>query len=261
MFWTRFATSAVFAPIALGAVYYGFPVFELLVAAMAAAVIWEYVHIYGKAGFPPRAVVGMWIIIAMVGLSVGNPLLAFIVILSAAALFYLSDKSGQRNDISTLHVAVLYAGIPAICLVVVRETGDAGTVFWLLAVVWATDIGAYAAGRLIGGPKLAPSISPNKTWSGAIGGLIAATLIGGLVGVLVGAEPSALNLLLAAGLSCFSQVGDLAESWFKRLHNVKDSGTLVPGHGGVMDRVDGLWVAAPLVAIACALRGGGIITW
>lgn len=261
MFWTRLATSAVFAPIALGAVYYGFPVFELFIAAMAAAVMWEYVHIYGKAGFPPRAVVGAWIVIAMVGLSIGNPLLAFTIIFSAALLFYLADKSGNRNDISTIHGAIIYAGIPAICLVIVRETGDAGTVFWLLAVVWATDVCAYAVGRLIGGPKLAPSISPNKTWSGAIGGVVAATIVGGVVGVIVGAEASLLILVLAAGLSSFSQVGDLAESWFKRLHKVKDSGTLVPGHGGVMDRVDGLWAAAPLVAIACVLRGGGVIVW
>lgn len=261
MFWTRLATSAVFAPIALGAVYYGFPIFELLIAAMAAAVMWEYVHIYGKAGFPPRAVIGMWIVIAMVGLSIGNVLLAFIIILSAAALFYLSDKSGGRNGISTIHGAVLYAGVPAICLVVVRETGDAGTVFWLLAVVWATDIGAYVSGRLMGGPRLAPSISPNKTWSGAIGGLVAATLAGGIVGVIVGGESSFMNLMLAAGLSCFSQFGDLAESWFKRRHGVKDSGKLVPGHGGVMDRVDGLWAAAPLVAIACVVRGGGVVAW
>lgn len=261
MFWTRFATSAVFAPIALGAVYFGFPVFEILIAAMAVAVMWEYVQISGKAGFPPRAVVGAWVVIAAVGLAISNFQLAFIVIFVAAVLLFLTDKSGKRNGLSTIHGALLYAGIPAMCLVIVRETGDAGTVFWLLAVVWATDIGAYAAGRLIGGPKLAPSISPNKTWSGAFGGLAAALLAGGLVGVVFGATPSLLNLLLAVGICCFSQVGDLVESWFKRRHNVKDSGTLVPGHGGVMDRVDGLWAAAPIVAIVCAVRDGGVAAW
>lgn len=261
MFWTRLATSAVLAPLALGAVYFGFPFFELMIAAMAAAVLWEYVHITGKAGFPPRAVIAMWVIIAIVGLSAGNPQLAFILIGSTAVIFYLTDKSGNRYDLSALHCAVLYAAIPAVCLVVARETGDAGTVFWLLAVVWATDIGAYAAGRLIGGPKLAPSISPNKTWSGALGGLAAATLAGVFVAVSFGAEASLLNVTLAVVLSCISQLGDLVESWFKRRYNVKDSGTLVPGHGGVMDRVDGLWAAAPVVALVCAVREGGVAAW
>lgn len=261
MFWTRFATSAVFAPIALGAVYFGFPIFELLVAAMAAAVLWEYVHITGKAGFPPRAVLAAWIAIASVGVATSNPQLALVIIAVTSLVLFMTDKSGARTGLSSVHSALIYAGVPAICLVVVRESGDAGTMFWLLAVVWATDIGAYAAGRMIGGPKLAPSISPNKTWSGALGGLASATVAGALVAVSFGAAASFSNLMLAAGLSCFSQAGDLVESGFKRRYGVKDSGTLVPGHGGVMDRVDGLWAAAPMVAIACLVREGGIGAW
>lgn len=261
MFWTRFATSTVIAPIALGAVYFGFPYFEIFAAVLAAAVIWEYVHITGKAGFPPRAIVAAVIVVATVWLAAVAPLIAFGCVAAAAVLFFLTDRSGNRYGISSLHAGVIYAGLPAICLVIVRETGDAGTVFWLLAVVWATDIGAYAAGRLIGGPKLAPPISPNKTWSGALGGLASATLAGAVVAVAFGAEASFLNVMLAAILSCCSQVGDLAESWFKRRHDVKDSGTMIPGHGGVMDRVDGLWAAAPLVALTCAVRGGGVMVW
>lgn len=146
--------------------------------------------------------------------------------------------------------------LAALALVWLRADATVGlaNVLFLLVVVWASDIGAYAAGRLVGGPRLAPRISPGKTWSGAAGGLLAAAVVGAIAGRLGGAG-------VAAALSVLEQVGDLAESAAKRRAGVKDSGALIPGHGGLLDRLDGLLGAAPAAALlACAL-GPGVALW
>lgn len=261
MFWTRVATSFVLAPIALGAVYYGTPALEVAVAGMAAAVIWEFVHISNNDGFPRRAVIVMVATLISVALATVNTLLGFFVIFFVwLGLFFTSRESDQTGS-SSLESALLYGAVPAVCLIFVFEQGAAETIFWLLAVVWGTDIGGYAAGRLIGGPKLAPQISPNKTWSGAVGGLLAAAAAGLAVVFAAGGGWTPLALAFAAALSVVSQFGDLAESRFKRRHGVKDSGTWVPGHGGVMDRIDGLWAASPVAAVLCAVFDGGIKAW
>ena len=117
-------------------------------------------------------------------------------------------------------------------------------VFWLLAVVWATDIGAYFAGRGIGGAKLAPAISPNKTWAGLIGGALAAALVGIIAARLLGS--GAIPLAVGGmALAVVAQGGDLLESWCKRRFGVKDSSHVIPGHGGILDRVDGLLAVFP----------------
>ena len=129
-----------------------------------------------------------------------------------------------------------------------------GNVLFVLATVWASDIGAYAVGRLVGGRRLAPRISPGKTWSGAVGGLLAGALVGVAAGALRG-------VLVAALLSVLSQAGDLAESAAKRRAGVKDSGALIPGHGGLLDRVDGLLAAAPAAALLVLIFGPGVALW
>lgn len=142
---------------------------------------------------------------------------------------------------------VLYALIPAVALLWTRLLPDgAAYVLWAFVVTWATDIFAYLVGRSFGGPKLAPSISPNKTWSGLAGGVIGATILGGLLAQWIGLPPP---FLLAAPLfAVAAQVGDLAESALKRRAGAKDAGSLLPGHGGVMDRLDGLVPVAVLTA-------------
>jgi phosphatidate cytidylyltransferase len=119
---------------------------------------------------------------------------------------------------------------------------------WVFITTWSVDIGAYFAGRTIGGPKLAPAISPNKTWAGLIGGMIAAAVFGGLWVYLLQLPP--LLYLLAPPFAVAAQLGDLFESWLKRRAGVKDSGTWLPGHGGALDRLDGLVVVATLTAAA-----------
>ncbi|WP_343039126.1 phosphatidate cytidylyltransferase [Propylenella binzhouense] len=142
-------------------------------------------------------------------------------------------------------LGLLYVGIPTAGLVLLRIGGPEawiGIVF-IFAIVWATDTAAYFGGRTIGGPKLWPRISPNKTWSGAVAGLLAGIVAGALVAAASGA-PLVAAAVLAAVLSVASQAGDLLESAFKRRFSVKDSGSLIPGHGGVLDRIDGLYGAA-----------------
>jgi phosphatidate cytidylyltransferase len=137
----------------------------------------------------------------------------------------------------------------------------AATILWLLAVVWAADIGAYFTGRAIGGPKLAPAISPGKTWSGFAGGMVLAVLVGGGGGWLKAGDVSLPAVAVAAVVAVASVAGDLLESWVKRRFGAKDSGTIMPGHGGVLDRIDGLLTALPILAMIAAVVVGDPVTW
>ena len=135
-------------------------------------------------------------------------------------------------------------------------------VIGLVLVIWASDIGAYLAGRLIGGPKLAPRISPGKTWAGAVGGVAASALVAIIAAsILMEKADFWLALLIGALLSICGQVGDLAESAAKRRCGVKDSGRLVPGHGGLLDRLDAMMAAVPAAALLSFLLGRGVILW
>ena len=154
-----------------------------------------------------------------------------------------------------------YALLPAISLLWIRDRAIVGghpigleLLVWVFLATWSVDIGAYFAGRTIGGPKLAPSISPNKTWAGLIGGTIASALIAGLWTWMTVLPP--LLYLLAPLFAVAAQGGDLFESWMKRRAGVKDSGTWLPGHGGALDRLDGLVVVATLTAAAAV---GGLL--
>jgi phosphatidate cytidylyltransferase len=153
--------------------------------------------------------------------------------------------------------------------VVLRSDGEYGflAVVFLFAIVWATDIVAYFVGRAIGGPKLLPRVSPKKTWSGALGGTLAAVLMAIAVAEAL-ASPGFLALaLLGVLLSVFAQIGDLFESFLKRKFGAKDSSQLIPGHGGLMDRLDGFVTAVVLAALIGLTRGGfeapgrGLLVW
>lgn len=152
-----------------------------------------------------------------------------------------------------VYVAALYYSV-----LTLRQDALLGlvSIFFLFAVVWGADVGAYFAGRTLGGPKLAPSISPKKTWSGFFGGLVTAALAGAGVLKLMGLAPKPGHIALALALGVASVLGDLFESGFKRHFGVKDSGALIPGHGGFLDRLDGFVFAAIAAAIFGVLRGG-----
>ena len=156
-----------------------------------------------------------------------------------------------------------YLALPALALIWLRGLPQLGLqiVIWLLVVVWTTDILAYLVGRNVGGPRLAPSISPGKTWSGLCGGVLAAALAGAVTAWAAGSERLPHAAGLGGLLAVVSQIGDLIESALKRRAGVKDSGTLIPGHGGVLDRLDGLVLAAPVLALLGLIFGPRVLPW
>ena len=156
---------------------------------------------------------------------------------------------------------ILLAGA---ALLWVRGDPSVGRVnlLFLLSLVWASDIGAYLVGRLIGGPKLAPRISPGKTWSGAVGGVVASVLVGLAAVAWLPTQAGPGWIAAITVLFCvIGQLGDLAESWAKRHFGVKDSGTLIPGHGGLLDRLDALLAVAPFAALLALGLGRGVLFW
>jgi phosphatidate cytidylyltransferase len=195
-------------------------------------------------------------LIALAAVVLGGYAFAVLAAAVATAVFYEWTRLTRGWGAGWYIAGFLYAAVAALALLWIRERADHADglrlVLWVFIVVWSVDIGAYFSGRTIGGPKLAPSISPGKTWAGFYGGVAAATLLGG-AWVLHTSLPLVL-LLLAPLFAAAAQGGDLFESWMKRRAGVKDSGRWLPGHGGVFDRVDGLLPVAILTA-AAAIAG------
>ena len=178
----------------------------------------------------------------------------------------LAMSRGSRTDAAILGSLVAWVAVAGIAFLWLRATGGWGAIVWLLAVVWATDTGAYAFGRVFGGPRLAPRMSPGKTWAGAFGGTAAGIGIGvaaGWVLCTLGGFDTMLELTFAVAgaalLSLTGQLGDLVESAFKRRCGVKDSGVLIPGHGGAFDRLDSLLAASPALAVLFYALGPAVL--
>lgn len=191
---------------------------------------------------------------------------ALMVLADATALIWLFARRRPRPWLfpRELTFGVPYIGMAAVSLTWLRSDPAVGwvNVLFMLLVIWASDIGAYLVGRLVGGPKLAPSISPGKTRSGAVGGLVSAALAGLAVASVASQNPPVTRvLILSALLGVLAQAGDLLESGLKRRVGVKDSGTLIPGHGGVLDRLDAVLSVAPAAAILAWLAGRGEFLW
>lgn len=190
------------------------------------------------------------IAVAIVATVLGNYYFALMVAAVATIMFYEWSGIVRGWGLGWQVAGFFYALVPAIAILWVRERAEDGLalVLWIFLVTWATDIGAYLVGRSLGRRKLAPAISPNKTVEGLYGGIAAATLVAGAWVIGVGL-PKAL-LLLAPLFAIAAQGGDLFESGMKRKAGVKDSGSWLPGHGGALDRLDGLVVVATLTAVA-----------
>lgn len=166
-----------------------------------------------------------------------------------------------RTRLQWSAIGLVYIAVPCIAIIWLRAAFGWQTIFWLFAVVWATDIGAYFAGLGFGGPRLAPRISPHKTWSGLAGGVVCAAAVGAATAALLGLPHLPRLAFLSALLALVAQAGDLWESMVKRRFHAKDSGTLIPGHGGLLDRLDGLMAAAPAVAAATLIGGESVLAW
>ncbi len=160
-------------------------------------------------------------------------------------------------------LGLAYVFIPCAALIWLRNDPNVGLqqILWIVALVIAADTGAYIAGRSIGGPKLAPRVSPNKTWAGLGGAVVSAAIVGAITALLMDLPSLAILTAISAGLAVIEQAGDLAESAFKRHFGVKDASNIIPGHGGALDRVDGLIAVAAAVAGINYLFGSSVLTW
>ena len=247
----RIASAAVLAPIGLAALFVGGACWDVVIAAAVGCLAYEWSDM-GRRPAPVRAVLASLSMLVTLCGAVGwiGPAAACLAVGMAVLLVW--PRAG-----AAISCGAAYVALPGVALVWLRTQPDgAAIVLLVMLTVWSSDTGAYAAGRWLGGPKLAPRVSPSKTWSGAIGGLAAACLVGAVFGaahvvrMLHGMTETAL---VASVLGIASQAGDLGESWAKRRFGVKDSGRLIPGHGGLLDRVDGLMAAAPAAALLLLL--------
>jgi phosphatidate cytidylyltransferase len=267
----RALSAAVLAPAAIACVWAGGLPWTVLMAAALALLAWEWVRLCGfSTARLPGLVVPPVVLAAAACTVLGASGLALVVIMAGAMLAWgLGRLPAFRPAVTPawLALGVLQIGLAGVALLRLRGDGAVGlgNVVFLFLLVWASDIGAYLTGRILGGPKLAARISPNKTWSGAAGGLFFAMAVGGGAAYAMTLAPTPGSLLraaLVAGLlGVTSQLGDLFESWMKRRFGVKDSSNLIPGHGGLLDRLDGMLTAAPAAALLVLLLGEGLPLW
>lgn len=223
----RVVSSAVLAPLAIAAAYVGGVVYAIFWIAASAIVLWEWARLVTGARLRGFALID-W-----------------------------------------LAGGVAYAGVLLFAPLILRRDPAFGltAILFLFAIVWATDIVAYFAGRLIGGPKLWPAVSPKKTWAGALGGTLGGIAAGLLTVKLMGLSVTPMLVLVACVLSMVAQGGDLLESAIKRHFGAKDASQLIPGHGGLMDRLDGFLTAVAAAVMVGLLRGGlegparGLLIW
>ncbi len=245
----RIMSAAVLGILVLAITWFGGWPFRILAGIAAVLIFHEWKSIVASEDDNSTDMASLILVALIAGATVlvDISVLVQLTLVLVAGLLMWEWIANHRVWIST---GVIYSLFPVFALVSIRETTNGlPLVLLLFVIVWATDIGAYFAGRSIGGPKLMPTVSPKKTWSGFFGGLIAA--VTGCVILRQFFDIQSIPLIFALVLSVLSQGGDLFESWIKRRFGVKDSGNLIPGHGGIMDRVDGLVVAA--VAFSGAL--------
>jgi phosphatidate cytidylyltransferase len=263
----RVCSALVLVPLAIGTAYLGGWPFAIFWSIAAIGVYWEWSALVTGKERRSLVVVGGTALVASLALAAaGRPMGAVIIAALGTIAIAPLAPAQQRGWVTG---GVPYAGAIGIAPIALRSDSEVGfvAVMFLFAVVWTTDIAAYFLGRLIGGPKLLPRVSPKKTWSGAIGGLTAAGLAAIAVAKLAGLSGLISIALVTVVLSAVSQAGDLFESQLKRRFGAKDSSHLIPGHGGLMDRLDGFVFAAVVAALIGILRGGveaparGLLVW
>jgi phosphatidate cytidylyltransferase len=263
----RVGSTAVLAPLAVAVAYLGGWLFVAFWATAAAVVLWEWTSLMAAQDRQPVLMAGeasVVVAVVLTGLSdVTAPgffearLLAAMTVLAMGMLSVAVLASREQRR--WVACGVPYAGVLGIAPVVLRSDDERGfaAIILLFGIVWATDIFAYFTGRAIGGPKLAPRFSPSKTWSGAVGGTLAAVLAALAIARFAGLGALTAIAVIAVLLSVTAQAGDIFESMLKRRFGAKDSSRLIPGHGGLMDRLDG-FAAASLLAAAIGLARGGL---
>ncbi len=219
----RLLAAAVMIPVALLVIWVGGSLFNFMLLAVAVLMAFEWHDMLEKMPLPTN----------------------------------LDEPSAAKRKQFFLLVGAGYITLGIGSMIIVRGFEEGfQAVLGMCLVVWATDTAAYFVGSSLKGPKLIPQISPNKTWSGLIGGMIAAGLVNVILGFFVGTHGMVSMFFGGMSLAIIAQIGDVGESWFKRMCGVKDSGTIIPGHGGLLDRLDGLMLVAPSVVLGTFFTGG-----
>ena len=273
--WLRVVSAAVLAPVVLASTYVGGWLFLALCALAAGGILWEWTALAAYRGDPRTLVPGSIALLAgAVFVGVSLPADAWSTIAFGALLAGLVTgtwRRGHRAPNSAVWAAggVIYAGAALLGPALLRRDPEWGltALLFLFAIVWITDIFAFYCGRAMGGPLLWPGVSPKKTWSGAFGGLAGGVVAGVAVAYASGIGKLGIVGVMAFVLSVLAQAGDLFESAVKRRFGAKDSSHLIPGHGGLMDRLDGFLVAAFAALLIGILRQGmaaparGLLVW
>ncbi|PZU47721.1 MAG: phosphatidate cytidylyltransferase [Sphingomonas sp.] len=252
---SRIVVGLFLAVVAIADIWVGGPAFTLMILAGVGLVLWEWGAMHAKP--VSWRVFGLAVLaLACLLAHLHQPLPAMILLLSGILILLALSILMRRGGKRWLSTGLAYAGLPAVSLIWLRQQPDGfALVMWTMGLVWATDILAYFAGRSIGGPKIWPAVSPNKTWAGLLGGMVGAGAFSVLFAHYAGWQQALpVMALLGAVLAVVAQAGDFFESWLKRRAGVKDSGKLLPGHGGIMDRVDGLVPVACVVALWASLQ-------
>ncbi|PZW43582.1 phosphatidate cytidylyltransferase [Humitalea rosea] len=262
----RALSAAVLGPAALAGIWLGAAPWTAMIALAIAVLAWEWVHLCGlRTRTLPGAAVPLVVLAACTFSIADEGRLALLVLfLGFVGTWVIAARDvAPTKPPAWLAIGVLYIGLAGIALIELRHDNAAGqaNVLFLFLVVWASDSGAYLAGRAFGGPRLAPAISPGKTWSGALGGLLGAMIVGVAVASAMAPGPTGRVMAVAALLGVATQAGDLLESAIKRHFHVKDTSSLIPGHGGLLDRLDGVLAAAPTAALLALFVGYGVVLW
>lgn len=258
----RVLSAAVILPLAIAAIWLGDWYFAAFIFLIGTAMSWEWTRLC-RAGSGLRIVFFASVLLAVV-LSYAGFFREALGCAAGGALFVaVAARIGKADAPLLLPFGVVYLSLALLAVFWIRfsDAAGLGTFLWLIAVVVATDIGAYIAGRGLGGPKLAPRVSPSKTWSGLAGGVICAAFAGVAALAIAGGTGYPLIAVLSGTLAVVAQAGDLIESGVKRHFGVKDAGNMIPGHGGVLDRLDGFLTVAPATALMTMIAGGSPLQW
>ena len=260
----RVLSALVLAPLPIGAIWFGSPWLPLLTALGGAVMAWEWGRLCRRGRLGATGIILVGVVLATIATAtLITPGLSIVFALVGAGIVFWLARGRPDLDPEWTAFGALWVALPCICLLWLARGGPNGraTLLWILAIVWATDIGAYVIGRTLGGPRLAPCWSPRKTWAGLAGGAVCAGLAGWATAAWLGISPALPLVFLSAGLAIVEQFGDLAESLAKRRFGVKDSSGLIPGHGGLLDRLDGLLAVIPVVALLTMIAGRSVVTW
>lgn len=281
----RILSAAVLLPVAIAAIVLGYPWFNILIVVFAAAMAWEWTSVVATVRNPgetkpvsaPSA--RGWGILAAI--SAATAVLAvwrargwhpsdpdlwiespWAMILLGGIVVAIVSFVADRQRAAWYIAGIPYVTVPPVALVLLRDDPEGlATIVWVLALVVAADTGGYLVGRTVGGPKLALRISPNKTWAGLGGAVAGAALVGLLTAFILNHTNVLMLTLISAVIGLLEQGGDLVESAFKRHFGVKDTSQIIPGHGGVLDRVDGLLAVAVTVLVINLWAGGSVLAW